>query len=104
MRAVARQVNSKLLRLLQKVALSGVVGDEDPLPIPHLARSDMLISLGVLADRMDMNSPLVGKRGITDIRLMLVVRKIGDFADEVGDLSQAFELLIGNAVDLHFDF
>ncbi len=85
---VAFEIDPVLLRFVDNVAPAGQVRDQNPLAVPHELGIDMFIGFTVLENTRYMESPLMGKRAIPHIGLVLVRHNIGKLVKEVRDLPE----------------
>ncbi len=86
---------------VEQAAASSIVGDQHPLPITDASRIDMLIGGRVLQDCVNMHPAFVGKRGISDIGLMLIGHEIGNFRHKPGHILEMAQG-IGQGLAFHF--
>ncbi len=89
--------------LVQDVAPSRQVRDEDSFLIPHQGRIDMLVAVLVAHDGRNVDAALVGESTASDIRLPMIVRQVGQLADVARRLGELAELLVGDAINAHLD-
>ena len=79
--AELKEAERDLQRTRIRVPYDGLVRNKHTAYIADLFRFNMLISQGISLHSTDMNSPLVGKGGLADIRLVPVVRQVGQLVD-----------------------
>ncbi|MNC53010.1 hypothetical protein D3C75_1023900 [compost metagenome] len=94
-------IQVQILRLGQKIALSGQLGYQHTLLVANQLGSDVLIGAGGFQNGGHMDAALMGKGGGSYKRLVGGNMDIGDFADKPGRSGETCQLCIAYAAVIH---
>src|SRR5713101_7293723 len=97
------EVDAVLLGLPEDVRLPRQLGDEHSPVVAYGFRIDVLVGIRVLEDGGDVDTALVGKGRIADVRLRTPRLAVGQLRHEARDVAQLAEVLPGDAVEAHLD-
>ena len=100
---VVPDTDAELLGLEGDVALSGEVGDDDPLVVAHLFGADVFIGLWIFSDGVHMNASFVGEGASADEGTERKRPHIRDFADVIGEIGQLPERGFRDTATVHLD-
>src|SRR6266851_2784053 len=101
LRGVLVEIDAVLLGLPEHVGLPGQLGDEHPALVAHRPRVHVLVGLGMLEHRGDVDAALVGERGVAHVGLGRPRLAVGQLGHEAGDVAQLAQVLGRDALEPH---